>query len=608
MMCALVWAILTGFGRFRRDGVVALCYHGVSAKQRERFAWQMSKIRSRVVDLAECRASTSSCAKLPYVSMTFDDAFANLMENALPILEQYQIPATIFAVADNLGCLPRWEMPDGHPESTERTMTDEQLVTVSKNPLIRIGSHTLTHPDLTRIRPDQLKTELIDSKRRLEQLLGNPIEDLALPFGSYDQEVLRMAREAGYKRIYTVDTRPANPMSQEPVTGRFAMSPDVWKIEFILTCAGVYAWLYPWRRFIHRVKRWFSLARRNNQMTTTIRPINRDEWQRLAPTFMDYNYCQFWDYGIACARKVGAYSEHVAIYKGDDLLGLTDVRVKKIPIFRTGIAYINSGPLVRRNNQSDAERLRRVLSGLADEYVKKRKLVLRIQPFPSSSILLDRQEQIFLDIGFTAPNQLHHNRTIVLNISQPLEIIRKQFDRSWRRHLNKAEKLNVVTGTDDSLFSGFCQIYEELINRKSFDVHLDANFYCQLHRLMSGNEKFIISIIYENELPAAGRVYSFVGDTCLEILAATNDLGLKNGASYLAVWSIIQKAKEKGCRFYDLCGIDPAKNPGGYQFKKGTGGDDITIPTFEIYPNSWSKNTVHLGEWVYRLYRKARKS
>ena len=258
MMCALVWAVLTGFGRFRRDGVVALCYHGVSAKQQERFAWQMNKIRSRVVDLAKCRASTSSCAELPYVSVTFDDAFANLLDNALPVLEQYQIPATIFAVADNLGCLPRWEMPYGHPESIERTITAEQLVAISKNPLFRIGSHTLTHPDLAKIRPDQLKTELIGSKHRLEQLLGSPIEDLALPFGSYNIEVLITAQEAGYKRVYTVDAKPANPMSKDPVTGRFHMSPDVWKIEFLLTCSGAYTWLYPWRRLLRRIQAAFN--------------------------------------------------------------------------------------------------------------------------------------------------------------------------------------------------------------------------------------------------------------------------------------------------------------------------------------------------------------
>ena len=254
MVCALGWAVLTGFGRFRRNCVVALCYHGVSARQRERFAWQMSKIRSRAVDLAKWRASTTSRTSLPYVSVTFDDAFANLLDNAIPVLEQYQVPAAIFPVADNLGYLPRWEMPDGHLESTEITMTAEQLVTVSKNPLVCIGSHTLTHPYLARIRPDQLKKELIDSKRRLEQLLHNPIEDLALPFGSYNQEVLSMAREAGYKKIYTVDPKPINMMSEEPVMGRFSMSPDAWNIEFLLTCCGAYTWLYPWRRLIRLIR------------------------------------------------------------------------------------------------------------------------------------------------------------------------------------------------------------------------------------------------------------------------------------------------------------------------------------------------------------------
>ena len=227
-------------------------------------------------------------------------------------------------------------------------------------------------------------------------------------------------------------------------------------------------------------------------MTTKFQLSEREEWRMLAPTFMDYNYCQFWDYGIACADRLGAHSEHVAIYEGDDLLGLADVRIKKIPIFRTGIAYVNSGPLVRRNDQFDAERLQKVLSALVDEFVRRRKLVLRIQPFPSSNILLDHQEQIFLDIGFKAKNQLRHNRTLILDISPPLEMIRKQFDRSWRRHLNKAEKMNLIvkTGTEDSLFSTFCELYKELISRKSFDVHLDADFYRQVHRLLSENEKF----------------------------------------------------------------------------------------------------------------------
>lgn len=345
-------------------------------------------------------------------------------------------------------------------------------------------------------------------------------------------------------------------------------------------------------------------------MTTTIRPIDREEWQRIAPTFLDYNCHQLWDFGIVCASRVGAHSEHVAICEGNDLIGLADVRIKKIPIFRTGIAYIIGGPLVRCNNQFETERLRGILSGLADEYVKRRKLVLRVQPPLGPSISMDRQKQVFLDIGFTAPAHLRHYRTIVLDISQPLEMIRNQFNQKWRNCLNNAEKRNLIikTGTDDSIFSVFCQLHEEMINRKRFDVDLDANFYYQVQHLLSGSERFLVSIVYENEVPSAGHVASFLGDTCVYVLGASHDLGLKNKASYLVQWSVIQKAKEKGCHFYDLCGIDLEKNPGGYQFKKKMGGVDVTVPgPFEMFPNLWSRSIVHLGERVYRLHKKVRR-
>jgi len=343
-------------------------------------------------------------------------------------------------------------------------------------------------------------------------------------------------------------------------------------------------------------------------MTTTIRPVDRDAWRRLAPAFMDYNYRQLWDFGVACARRLGAHSEHVAIYEGGDVIGLADVRVKRISILPTGIAYINSGPLVRRNDQFEADRLQGVLSALVDEYCSRRKLVLRIQPPLGPSISMDQQKQAFLDIGFTTPNQLRHYRTIVLDISQPLEMIRKQFDRRWRTCLNNAEKRNLVieTGTDDSIFLVFCQLYEELINRKRFDVDLDANFHYQVQRLLNGNEQFLVSIVYENQLPTAGHVSSFLGDTCVWVLGASNDLGLKNGASYLVQWSVIQKAKEKGCRFYDFCGIDPEKNPGGYQFKKKMGGVDITVPgPFELSPSRLKAYLVAGSEHLYRIVRRA---
>lgn len=231
---------------------IVLCYHGVLLTQKGLFRRQVMVLdhKSNMSNThpETCNATVTGKAR---ILITFDDAFANLLDNALPILEEFHIPAIIFVVADNLGCRPCWRMPDGHPDVNEMTMTADQLTKISNNPLLRIGSHTLTHPDLTKISREQLKLELADSKAKLEKLVRYPIEDLALPHGSYNNEVLSMAEAVGYKRIYSLDPKPINPKKGSVVLGRFPMSPDVWKIEFILTCAGTYAWLYPWRKLLN---------------------------------------------------------------------------------------------------------------------------------------------------------------------------------------------------------------------------------------------------------------------------------------------------------------------------------------------------------------------
>ena len=237
---AVIWYVLT-LGCFRaKNAFIVLCYHGVLPGQRGRFAWHIQKISERTVQ---------------NICVTFDDAFVNLLDNALPVLEQYGVPAVIFAVSGNPGERPFWKMPQGHPESGEKTMTADQLNSVSRQPLIRIGSHTERHPDLAAISSQQAERELFNSRQTLEALLGHPIEDLALPHGSFNQTVLEMARETGYKRTYTLQPCLVSKTTlSEGVIGRFSMSPDVWKIEFWLTCAGAYAWLSGWRRVIGRIR------------------------------------------------------------------------------------------------------------------------------------------------------------------------------------------------------------------------------------------------------------------------------------------------------------------------------------------------------------------
>jgi len=254
LLMAMVGYLYIYFRKKNVSSSVILCYHGIPQTAKNAFEWQVKHAASYAIQINTNTKEVNICPQKKYVCFTFDDAFANLLDNALPVLEKHCIPATIFAVPGNLGETPRWKMSANHPESHEKTMTADQLVSLSKHPLIKIGSHTITHPNLVEISPQQARVELADSKRQLEALLGCLVDELALPHGAYNEAVLDMAMEVGYKRVYSLDPKPADLESSEALVGRFSMSPDVWKIEFMLTCAGAYAWLRPWRRFIRQVR------------------------------------------------------------------------------------------------------------------------------------------------------------------------------------------------------------------------------------------------------------------------------------------------------------------------------------------------------------------
>lgn len=254
LIIAVLYWIFTGFGLLYRNKMIVLCYHGINNQQSRLFSFQMRRIASRTIGITNSIENRSKFSCLPLVCITFDDAFENLLLYAIPVLDELQIPAVIFAVFENSGETPQWEMSSNHPEANEKTMTLKQLENLSKNTLIRIGSHTNTHPDLVTIPSANILAELIDSKSKLESLLQYSIENLALPHGSYNKTVLTIAEQVGYKRIYTLAPKINSIGTKKTIINRFSMSPDVWSIEFYLTCAGAYAWLYYFRLLVNQIR------------------------------------------------------------------------------------------------------------------------------------------------------------------------------------------------------------------------------------------------------------------------------------------------------------------------------------------------------------------
>jgi lipid II:glycine glycyltransferase (peptidoglycan interpeptide bridge formation enzyme) len=344
-------------------------------------------------------------------------------------------------------------------------------------------------------------------------------------------------------------------------------------------------------------------------MILSTRQIEKNVWQEESVHFKDLNYRQLWDYGIASAVRVGAQSEHVAIYSDDSLVGLADIRIKMIPLIKTGIAYINGGPLVRKGGDSDRETLVRCLKSLIEEYVCRRKLSLRINPLTVCPEWNQCVENAFRENGFQRIENFRQYRTIIIDIGQSLEVIRKQLNQKWRNCLNNSEKQNIFinSGISLELFEKFNLLYKQLRSRKDFDVDQDDSFFMMVQKALDESEKLYISIAEIEGVPIAGHISSMLGDTCVYLLGASSEQALKTKAAYLLQWHTIKAAKEKGCHWYDLGGIDPQSNPGVYHFKQGMGGQEVTSPgLFEYCPNSFTRALVRSCEKLYSVVRHLR--
>lgn len=88
------------------------------------------------------------------------------------------------------------EVEPGHMELV-RPLSWDQISEMSDGG-IEIGSHTVTHPYLTRLTEDQLKRELVESKRVIERHTGRAAKSVAYPAGLYDRRVEACARDSGY--------------------------------------------------------------------------------------------------------------------------------------------------------------------------------------------------------------------------------------------------------------------------------------------------------------------------------------------------------------------------------------------------------------------------
>jgi peptidoglycan/xylan/chitin deacetylase (PgdA/CDA1 family) len=228
-------------GKQRPAACVALYYHSVQSEERERFGRQMDAL----IRLATPIAATIRQPLLPgthYAAITFDDGFVSVIENAVPELVKRRIPAALFVVTGLLGKKPNWAT-FGEGYSKEERIADLDQLKALPTDLITIGSHTISHPLLTSLPEADAQTELSTSRETLKSLLDREITLFSFPYGASSERIVSLCRAAGYDRIFTILPSLAFANPHEFVTGRVAVAPADWPIEFRLKLLGAYRWL-----------------------------------------------------------------------------------------------------------------------------------------------------------------------------------------------------------------------------------------------------------------------------------------------------------------------------------------------------------------------------
>jgi peptidoglycan/xylan/chitin deacetylase (PgdA/CDA1 family) len=90
---------------------------------------------------------------------------------------------------------------------------------------------------------EQARVELFDSRNKLRTLLNRDITLFSFPYGATSQRLVDLCREAGYERVFTIIPTLALSDPCEFITGRIAVDPTDWPVEFRLKLLGAYQWL-----------------------------------------------------------------------------------------------------------------------------------------------------------------------------------------------------------------------------------------------------------------------------------------------------------------------------------------------------------------------------
>lgn len=315
-----------------------------------------------------------------------------------------------------------------------------------------------------------------------------------------------------------------------------------------------------------------------------VRAIGADEFERASAAFSDRDYQAAPAYLRTIAARRGERLDYLAVHdhSGGGPVGLVAARVRTLPVVGGGVAVIAGGPLVATATAPDAAARGRRLASVVDaahKWFAPRGIRLHVRP-PLLATLdgwdspRDWQDP---QPGSTVLEPYH---TMVLDLGRTDEELRAALKSQWRRNLRDSEVAGLAVATVPVAdgWSSMRPMFEVMKERKGFDVALDAAFWTEVLSHPDADSTFRAHLVSSDGETVAAVVTAGAGDVSTYLLGASSPAAHPTHAGYLAQFRAVLAARQAGHRYYDLGGVDRVANPGGWQFKSGMRGFEVTTP------------------------------
>lgn len=169
------------------------------------------------------------------VAITFDDAYAELYDNVLPLAQKYNAPFTVFVPTKFVQEGTRL-LADYGPGSDKEHLTWQQMRVMQATGLVQFESHSHSHLNAV-AETNGLESDILTSIRLIENELGYRSRYFAYPYGNCNPLTHEIALGCGFQRVFTIESVPVR---GQPVEGRIDIGRMNERIDYYkLSVAGI---------------------------------------------------------------------------------------------------------------------------------------------------------------------------------------------------------------------------------------------------------------------------------------------------------------------------------------------------------------------------------